>query len=35
MNKADRLQYGESQMTHAMLFTGVDLDKMINLLNGE
>ena len=26
MNKADRLQYGESQMTHAMLFTGVDLD---------
>ncbi len=26
MDKADRLQYGESQMTHAMLFTGVDLD---------
>ena len=27
MNKADRLEYGDSQMTHAMLFTGVDLDK--------
>ena len=26
MNKADRLEYGDSQMTHAMLFTGVDLD---------
>tara|TARA_B100000315_G_scaffold69139_1_gene62995 strand:- start:3275 stop:4615 length:1341 start_codon:yes stop_codon:yes gene_type:complete len=26
MSKADRLEYGESQMTHAMLFTGVDLD---------
>ena len=26
MDKADRLQYGESQMTHAMLFTGVDID---------
>ena len=26
MDKAERLQYGESQMTHAMLFTGVDLD---------
>ena len=25
MNKADRLEYGDSQMTHAMLFTGVDL----------
>ena len=27
MSKADRLEYGDSQMTHAMLFTGVDLDK--------
>ncbi|MBL7013199.1 MAG: C1 family peptidase [Candidatus Marinimicrobia bacterium] len=26
MSKADRLEYGDSQMTHAMLFTGVDLD---------
>jgi bleomycin hydrolase len=26
MTKADRLQYGHSQMTHAMVFTGVDLD---------
>tara|TARA_Y100001970_G_scaffold212195_1_gene259115 strand:+ start:36 stop:863 length:828 start_codon:yes stop_codon:yes gene_type:complete len=30
MNKADRLEYGDSQMTHAMLFTGVDLDKNNN-----
>jgi|TARA_B110000438_G_scaffold104466_1_gene103105 bleomycin hydrolase len=29
MNKAERLDYGDSVMTHAMLFTGVDLkDKM-------
>jgi len=27
LDKAARLEYGESQMTHAMLFTGVDLDK--------
>lgn len=27
MNKAERLQYGHSQMTHAMVFTGVDLDE--------
>ena len=27
MNKAERLEYGQSQMTHAMLFTGVDLDE--------
>ena len=27
MDKATRLEYGDSQMTHAMLFTGVDLDK--------
>lgn len=27
MNKADRLQYGHSQMTHAMVFTGVDIDE--------
>jgi len=26
MTKAERLEYGDSQMTHAMLFTGVDLD---------
>lgn len=26
INKAQRLEYGDSQMTHAMLFTGVDLD---------
>ncbi len=25
MSKADRLEYGDSKMTHAMLFTGVDL----------
>ncbi len=27
MDKAARLEYGDSQMTHAMLFTGVDLDE--------
>ena len=26
LDKASRLEYGESKMTHAMLFTGVDLD---------
>lgn len=26
LNKAERLDYGESLMTHAMVFTGVDLD---------
>ena len=26
MNKATRLEYGDSLMTHAMLFTGVDMD---------
>ena len=26
MDKAERLEYGESLMTHAMVFTGVDLD---------
>ena len=25
MSKAERLQYGESQMTHAMVFTGVHI----------
>ena len=25
MNKADRLRYGQTMMTHAMLFTGVDV----------
>ena len=27
MDKATRLEYGDSQMTHAMLFTGVDIKK--------
>ncbi len=27
MSKAERLMYGHSQMTHAMVFTGVDLDE--------
>lgn len=27
LNKADRLRYGESAMTHAMTITGVDLEK--------
>jgi bleomycin hydrolase len=27
LNKAQRLDYGASQMTHAMVFTGVDLDE--------
>eukprot|EP00127_Corallochytrium_limacisporum_P001590 Clim_evm1s68 gene=Clim_evmTU1s68 len=27
LSKADRLQYGQSLMTHAMVFTGVDLDE--------
>lgn len=26
LDKADRLDYGQSRMTHAMVFTGVDLD---------
>lgn len=26
LNKADRLLYGESAMTHAMTFTGVSVD---------
>ncbi len=30
MDKASRLEYGDSQMTHAMLFTGVDLDSNDN-----
>ncbi len=29
MNKASRLEYGDSAMTHAMLFTGVDLKRNI------
>ena len=32
MDKATRLEYGDSQMTHAMLFTGVDLDSKGNPL---
>ena len=35
LTKKQRLEYGESQMTHAMLFTGVDLDNNENLLSGE
>ena len=27
MNKAERLDYGESLMTHAMVITGVELDE--------
>ena len=27
MNKAERLEYGESLMTHAMVFQGVNLDE--------
>lgn len=27
LSKADRLDYGQSKMTHAMVFTGVDLDE--------
>ncbi|MFP3951956.1 MAG: aminopeptidase C [Candidatus Bathyarchaeia archaeon] len=27
LDKADRLDYGQSRMTHAMVFTGVDLDE--------
>lgn len=27
MSKAERLMYGHSQMTHAMVFTGVDMDE--------
>ena len=27
LSKADRLDYGHSQMTHAMVFQGVDLDE--------
>lgn len=30
LTKADRLIYGESSMTHAMVFTGVSLDVNIN-----
>jgi bleomycin hydrolase len=30
MNKAQRLDYGESRMTHAMVFMGVDLDEKGN-----
>ena len=30
LDKASRLEYGESKMTHAMLFTGVDLDSKRN-----
>ena len=30
LNKSERLEYGDSAMTHAMLFTGVDLDSKGN-----
>lgn len=30
LSKADRLYYGESSMTHAMVITGVNLDEMGN-----
>ena len=30
LDKASRLEYGESKMTHAMLFTGVDMDSKGN-----
>ncbi len=32
LNKAERLDYGDSRMTHAMLFTGVDLDASGNAM---
>ena len=35
MDKASRLEYGDSQMTHAMLFTGVDLDSKNKPRSGE
>ena len=35
MDKAVRLEYGDSQMTHAMLFTGVDIDSKNKPKNGE
>ena len=34
MNKQTRLEYGDSEMTHAMLLTGVDIKKEIQL-NGK
>ena len=30
LNKADRLRYGESAMTHAMAITGVDLEEELS-----
>lgn len=35
LNKADRLRYGESAMTHAMTITGVDLEKVDDDLGNE
>jgi bleomycin hydrolase len=34
LNKADRLRYGESAMTHAMTITGVDLESVDDLNDG-
>ena len=34
-DKAGRLDYSESLMTHAMVLTGVDLDEMVNQLSGK
>lgn len=33
LNKAQRLEYGESLLTHAMVFTGVNLDSQDNPIN--
>ena len=34
-DKAGRLDYSESLMTHAMVLTGVDLDEMVSQLSGK
>lgn len=35
MNKKERLEYGESLMTHAMLFTGVDCEEQNNTVQNQ
>ncbi len=35
LDKAGRLDYRNSEMTHAMVLTGVDLDEVVNRKNGE
>ena len=35
LNKKDRLNYSESLMTHAMLFTGLDMDEENNTVTNE